>query len=201
MVNSLTSSIRLNNTVLPSVTWTMLEKLDADLEGTGARLVYLDGDLEILAPLSDEHEEPKKRLAQLLETYMRLQQIRFYAKGSTMIGMKDPGARKEPDESYCIGQLQSIPHLALEITVTSGGVNVLAIYERIGVQEVWFWEDGLITIHALRPGGYELIPRSELLPQLDVRSVEFHSRMADQFDAINSFMDELQRISGSKLID
>ncbi|MEM0980615.1 MAG: Uma2 family endonuclease, partial [Cyanobacteria bacterium P01_H01_bin.58] len=166
------------------------------LEGTGARLVFFDGYLEIVAPLSDEHEEPKKCLAHLLETYMRWQQIRFYARGSTTIGMKDLGARKEPDESYCIGQLQPIPNLALEITVTSGGVNVLAIYERIGVQEVWFWEDGLITIHALRSDGYELISHSELLPQLDIRSVEFHTRMADQFDAITSFIDELQRISG-----
>ena len=195
MVNSPIRPQPLTNTVLPNVTWLTLEKLDVELEGTGARLVYLDGFLEIIAPLSDEHEEPKKRLAQLLEAYMRLKHIRFYAKGSTTIGVKELGARKEPDESYCIGPLQPIPNVALEITVTSGGVDVLEIYQRIGVQEVWFWEDGSITIYALRSSGYELIHKSELLPGLDIRSLEFHARMGDQFDAINRFIDELQRPS------
>lgn len=70
-----------SNTVLSNVSWSVLEALDANLVETGARLVYLDGCLEIMVPLSEEHEEPKKRLAQLLEAYMRLKRIRFHAKG------------------------------------------------------------------------------------------------------------------------
>lgn len=178
--------------VLYNVTWDTLEKLDADLEGTGARLTYLDGFLEIMAPLSDAHEEPKKTLSQLLEVYMRLKDIRFYGRGSTTIGMKELGARKEPDESYCLGDRRTIPDLALEITVTSGGINVLEIYRRIGVAEVWFWEDGVISVHCLRSTGYELVRQSELLPELDLRSLEFHTRMADQYDAVNAFIQTLQ---------
>lgn len=178
--------------VLYNVTWDTLEKLDADLEGTGARLTYLDGFLEIMAPLSDAHEEPKNTLGQLLETYMRLKGIRFYGRGSTTIGMKELGARKEPDESYCLGDRRTIPDLALEITVTSGGINVLEIYRRIGVAEVWFWEDGVISVHCLRSTGYELVRQSELLPELDLRSLEFHTRMADQYDAVNAFIQTLQ---------
>ncbi len=178
--------------VLYNVTWDTLEKLDADLEGTGARLTYLDGFLEIMAPLSDAHEDPKKTLAQLLEAYMRLKGIRYYARGSTTIGMKELGARKEPDESYCLGDRRTIPDLALEITVTSGGINVLEIYRRIGVAEVWFWEDGVISIYCLRSTGYELVQQSELLPELDLRSLEFHTRMADQYDAVNAFIQTLQ---------
>jgi len=178
--------------VLYNVTWDTLEKLDADLEGTGARLTYLDGFLEIMAPLSDAHEEPKNTLGQLLETYMRLKGIRFYGRGSTTIGMKELGARKEPDESYCLGDRRTIPDLALEITVTSGGVDALEIYRRIGVAEVWFWEDGVISVHCLRSTGYELVRQSELLPELDLRSLEFHTRMADQYDAVNAFIQTLQ---------
>ena len=192
MVNHLTQPKCSSNTVLSNVTWTMLERLDVDLEGTGARLIYLDGSLEIMAPLSGDRDEPKKRLTQLLEAYLRFKQIRFYAKGSTTIGMKELGARKEPDESYCIGQPRSLPNLALEIITTSGGIDVLEIYRRISVEEVWFWEDGLISVYALHPSGYELIPRSELLPELDIRSLEFHSRISDQFDAINGFIDGLR---------
>jgi Uma2 family endonuclease len=178
--------------VLHNVTWDSLEKLDADLESTGARLIYLDGYLEIMAPLSDAHEEPKKTVGQLLETYMRTKGIRFYARGSTTIGMKELGARKEPDESYCLGDRKAIPDLAIEVTVTSGGIDVLEIYRRIGVAEVWFWEDGVISVYCLRATGYELVRQSELLPELDLRSLEFHSRMADQFDAVNAFMQTLQ---------
>ncbi|NJR22942.1 MAG: Uma2 family endonuclease [Richelia sp. CSU_2_1] len=176
---------------LSNVTWETLEKLDADLAGTGARLTYLDGYLEIMAPLSDAHEEPKNTLGQLLELYMRTKKIRFYGRGSTTIGMKALGGRKEPDESYCLETRKSIPDLAIEITVTSGGIDVLEIYRRVGVREVWFWEDGVISVYCLRPTGYELVSKSELLPELDLRSIEFHSRMADQYDAVNDFMDSL----------
>jgi Uma2 family endonuclease len=90
--------------------------------------------------------------------------------------------------------------LAIEITATSGGIDVLAIYQRIGVQEVWFWEDGVIEVYVLRlpkaqaelSTGYELVRQSELLPNLDLRSLEFHSRMADQYDAVEAFIQTLQ---------
>jgi Uma2 family endonuclease len=173
---------------LSNVTWETLEKLDADLAETGARLTYLDGYLEIMAPLSDAHEEPKKTLGQVLEMYMRTKDIRFYARGSTTIGMKELGARKEPDESYCLGTRKLVPDLAIEVTVTSGGIDTLEIYRRIGVREVWFWEDGVISVYCLRSTGYELVSKSELLPELDLRSIEFYSRMADQYDAVNAFM-------------
>jgi len=177
--------------LLSNVTWETLEKLDADLAGTGARLTYLNGWVEIMAPLSDAHEEPKKTLGQLLEIYMRHKNIRFYARGSTTIGMKELEARKEPDESYCLGQRKSVPDLAVEIVVTSGSINILEIYRRIGVREVWFWEDGVISVYCLRLNGYELVNKSELFPELDLRSLEFYSRMADQYDAVNAFIQTL----------
>ncbi|MBE9028769.1 Uma2 family endonuclease [filamentous cyanobacterium LEGE 11480] len=181
--------------LLQNLSWDALEKLDVDLVGTGARLTYLDGYLEIMSPPSEAHEVPKKTIAQLLEAYMRLKQIRFYGRGSTTIGLKTLGARKEPDESYCIGERKQIPDFALEVTVTSGGIDVLEIYKRVGVSEVWFWEDGVILIYCLREAGYELVNKSELLPNLDIRSLEFHSRMADQYDAINAFIESLNPAS------
>ncbi len=176
---------------LSNVTWETLEKLDGDLADTGARLTYLDGCLEITTPFCEAHEEPKKTLGQLVEVYMRTKDIRFYARGSTTIGMKELGARKEPDESYCLGTRKSVPDLAIEVTVTSGGINTLEIYRRVGVQEVWFWEDSVISVYCLRSTGYELVSKSELLPELDLRSIEFYSRMADQYDAVNAFMRSL----------
>lgn len=174
--------------LLSNVTWETLEKLDADLADTGARLTYLDGCLEIIGSFSEEHEESRNTLDQLLEIYMRTKDIRFYGRGSTTIGMKELGARKEPDESYCLGARKSVPDLAIEITVTSGGIDTLEIYRRVGVREVWFWEDSVISVYCLRSTGYELVSKSELLPELDLRSIEFYSRMADQYDAVNAFV-------------
>lgn len=177
--------------LLSNVTWETLEKLDVDLTGTGARLTYLDGYLEIMSPLSEEHEEPRNTLGQLLEIYLRMKNIRFYGRGSTTIGKKELGARKEPDESYCLGTRKSVPDLAIEVIVTSGGIDVLEIYRRVGVREVWFWQDGVISVYCLRETGYELVSNSEVLPELDLRSLEFYSRMADQYDAVNAFMNFL----------
>jgi Uma2 family endonuclease len=178
--------------VLQNISWEALERLDVEFEHTGARLIFLDGMLEIMAPLSELHEEPKNTLGQILEAYMRLKGTRFYGRGSTTIGLKELGARKEPDESYCLGERKKIPDLALEIIVTSGGIDVLEIYRRIGVQEVWFWEDGMISIYCLRETGYELVTQSELLPELDIRLLEFCSRMADQYDAVTTFIERTQ---------
>jgi Uma2 family endonuclease len=185
-------TVKLGSALLSNVTWETLEKLDDAIAGTGTRLVYLDEWLEIMAPLSEAQGEPKNTMGQLVESYMRVKGIRFYGRGSTTIGMKSLGARKEPDESYCLGERKPIPDLAIEITVTSGGIDVLEIYRRIEVQEVWFWEDGVISVYCLRSTGYELVRQSELLPELDLRSLEFHSRMTDQYDAINAFIETLQ---------
>jgi Uma2 family endonuclease len=195
-----------NRALLSGITWDTLEKLDQDLAGSGARLTYLDGWLEIMAPLSDEHEEPRKTVSLILEAYLRLRKIRFYGRGSTTIGQKALGGRKEPDESYCFGERKAVPDLAIEVTVTSGGIDVLEIYRRIGVQEVWFWEDGRMRLYGLRVEGemgsavgseagsearYEPIDRSELLSEFDIALVERCSRMVDQYDAVNAFIESL----------
>lgn len=177
-----------NAVLVGNLTWDKLETLDAGFVGTGARLTYLDGYLQIMSPLSEAHEEPKKTLSQLLEAYLRVKNIRFYARGSTTLGSQDLGGRKEPDESYCLHEKKSIPDLAIEIVLTSGGIDSLEVYRRVGVPEVWFWEDGAIAVYSLQSTEYRLVKNSELLPDLDLRSLELHSRMADQYDAVNEFV-------------
>ena len=118
--------------LLYDVSWEQLEQLDINLFGTGARLTYLDGILEIMSPLSDEHEDSKKTLAMLVEVYMRIKNIRFYSRGSATLGKRENKTRREPDESYNLGTKKLTPDLILEITVTSGGINKLEIYKTLG---------------------------------------------------------------------
>jgi Uma2 family endonuclease len=89
-------------------------------------------------------------------------------------------AGAEPDESWCIGEEREFPDLVLEIALTSGGVDKLAIYRRFQVPEVWFWRADKLEIFALSGAGqYERVPKSRLLPGLDIplleRCVMIHS--------------------------
>jgi Uma2 family endonuclease len=183
-----------NPIVLHNVTWEQLEQLDAILADTGARLTYIDGILEIMPPPSEAHEEPKSTVSSLVEAFLRETDIRFYIQGSLTQGQKKDGARLEPDECYSLGAKKPTPDLAIEVTVTSGGINKLVIYARLKVPEVWFWEDGTIDIYCLREDGqYAKVDRSELLPNLDIDLLAEHSRMADQYDAIQSFIKILRQ--------
>ena len=86
------------------------------------------------------------------------------------------------------------PDLVIEVVVTSGGVDKLEGYRRMGVKEVWFWEDGVLSFHHLKAdgSGYESCDRSQLLPNLPVatfcRFITYH----DQFDAVDEFLAALQ---------
>ena len=180
-------------TLLHDITWEQLEQLDLILEHTGMRLTYIDGIVEIMAPPSEAHESPKAVVRSIVEGFLRERDIRFYIRASETQGEKKDGIRIEPDESYSIGSKKPTPDLAIEVTVTSGGLNKLAVYARLGIPEVWFWEDGTIEVHCLREDGlYEKSINSELIPDIDIELVAEHSRMADQYDAIQSFIQKIR---------
>ena len=181
-------------TLLHDITWEQLEQLDLILEHTGSRLTYIDGIVEIMAPPSEAHETPKATVSCILEAFFREREVRFYRRGSETQGKKKDGARVEPDECYSIGSKKAIPDLAIEVTVTSGGINKLAIYARLQVPEVWFWEDGTIEVYCLQENYlYEKVLHSELIPDIDIELVAEHSRMADQYDAIKSFTEKIRK--------
>lgn len=183
-----------NPTTLHNITWEQLEQLDTILEHTGSRLTYIDGILEITAPPSEAHETPKATVSGLLGAFLREHEIRYYSRGSETQGKKRDGARIEPDECYSIGSKKTIPDLAIEVTVTSGGINKLAIYARLQIPEVWFWEDGTIEVYCLRENElYEKVLHSELIPDIDIELVAEHSRMSDQYDAIKSFTEKIRK--------
>ena len=62
---------------------------------------------------------------------------------------------------------KEFPDLAIEAIISSGLVDKLEIYQGLEVAEVWQWQKGWFPISHLRQTGYELIPSSELLPNLD----------------------------------
>jgi Uma2 family endonuclease len=183
----LQSSPLLPARLIQDLSWEQVEDLDRSLaDFAGVKLIYLDKLTEIM-PISKEHEDFKVILRRLLEVYLDEMGIRFYGRGGPTLGVKALKARNEPDESYNLETKKPYPDLAIEITVTSGGVNKLEGYRRMGVPEVWFWEDGTLMILVLRDGGYVQVERSELLPQLPIDSFCRYITYYDQHEAVQEF--------------
>jgi Uma2 family endonuclease len=88
-----------------------------------------------------------------------------------------------------LGAKKEFPDLAIEVVLTSGIVNKLEIYQGLGVTEVWQWQEGQFVIRHLRSTGYEQIPSSELLPNLDVQLLASFVNPPEQFDAVMTFRD------------
>jgi Uma2 family endonuclease len=139
-------------------------------ESSGVRISYLDGVLELMTSCRD-HENLKKKWSRLLEFYCLELGIELEGYGSWTL--KDPERERgvEPDECYSIGKAGDVPDVALEVIWTSGGLNKLEIYRLLGVREVWIWKRGQISLYALRGDRYELIEKSEYLPQIDLTLV------------------------------
>ena len=55
------------------------------------------------------------------------------------------------DECYCLGELTEIPDIALEIAITSGGIDKLSVYQGLGVTEVWFLRMEILPFRELVP--------------------------------------------------
>lgn len=154
--------------MLHRVSWRQYEAaLRRRGEGSVPRIAYLRGELELMTP-SYEHEEIKKTIARLVEAYADEQGIDLIGAGSWTLKSRARQVGVEADECYLIGRRKRIPDLAIEVVRTSGGVDKLEIYKRLGVREVWFWRDGAIEIFVLRPTGYRRSTRSRALPGLDV---------------------------------
>jgi Uma2 family endonuclease len=178
------------------VSWQQYEAVLAKLEDDSHyRVTYLDGVLEIVSP-SLRHEKLKKRLATLVEFYLIRKRIKHTPMGSPRVKKQLKKVGAEPDECYCIGEEKSIPDLAIEVIITSGSIDKLETYRRLGVTEVWMWKVNRLTLYRLREEtpseflethGYEQIAASELLPELNVPLLERCVLVSDQIEAIDKF--------------
>ena len=130
-------------------------------DSPGVRLAFYNGEIELFMP-GEAHEFFSEVIGYLIATFLLSRGILFKPTGSKT-QEKEGEASAQADKSYCIDGSKPIPDLSIEVIFTSGSVTKLARYRALGVPEVWFWEDGVLTLHHLRSNGYERIERSELL--------------------------------------
>jgi Uma2 family endonuclease len=155
--------------VFSGMTWKDYLRFWNDAEEYGGfRASYLDGTIELMFP-SYEHESRGRGVGYLIPAYCEHLGTEVFAHGSATLKAKLKAAGKEPDESFCFRTNKQRPDLAIEIALTSGGMETLEIYSRFSIPEVWIWAKGTIEVFVLGKIGYRSSPSSRCLPELDLK--------------------------------
>jgi len=166
------------------------------------RISYLEGEVEIMSP-SETHEAIKSMIGCLVETYCLERDIPFRTLGSWTLAARDRSRGAEPDECWIFGTAAAQrPHLVIEVVWTSGRIDKLDIYRKLGVAEVWYWRRGRLQPYCLRGDRYVPVAASEALPGLDM---DLLARFLDEpttYDAIRAYRQALRQAdddSGAQL--
>jgi Uma2 family endonuclease len=170
--------------LLHDVSWAEFEAILAELGNhRHTRLTYDHGLLELMAPLP-EHEYFKQSLSIAIEDISETLNQNYESYGSTTWRQPVEQAGIEPDncfylqnEAHVRGKLtldlsqDPPPDLALEIDLTSKSLNRFPIYARIGIPEIWCYNQGQLTVYRLQSGAYEPAAQSCVFPSLKVQEL------------------------------
>lgn len=109
-------------------------------------------------------------IARLLYVYANVMNIDLFSCGSATCKSESTMRGLEPDESFCIGQRQTFPDLAIKVIITSSGINKLEVYQGLRVPEVWFYKNEKFELYRITSNysGYDAISQSQFFPNLDL---------------------------------
>jgi Uma2 family endonuclease len=181
--------------ILRGVNWADYQRLlEVRGERSAPRITYLEGCVEIMSP-SREHESIKSVLGRLVEVFCLELDIEFSSFGSWTIEDEDVDRGAEPDECYVFGNVvdPKRPDLAIEVVWTSGGLNKLEVYRKLGVREVWSWRRGRIAPFVLRGESYVELGSSEVLPGIDLVDLGRYLDRPTTSAAIRDYRDALRQ--------
>ncbi|MEG4231955.1 Uma2 family endonuclease [Microcoleus sp. Pol11C3] len=173
--------------LFPGLTWEQFKTLEPMLDIPGVRLSFLDGVLLIQKMPGRKDETAKGRIGALVEIYMMVAGIDFTPTESLTLENESVRVKCEADKSYELGTDRECPDLAIEVVVTSGGIDKLEAYKPLQIPEVWFWENSQLSLYALRQQAYEEIASSQLLPDLDIGLLVRCVNMPSHVEAIKEF--------------
>lgn len=183
---------------LEGITWQQYDALVALFidQFPALRMTYLEGSLELMSN-SPEHERLKKIISRLIEAFAEEADIDLNGYGSTTFRREAAARGLEPDECYTFGMLEDTPDIAVEIVLTSGGIDKLPIYQGLAVQEVWFWENESFSLYGLidPEAGYEKLTNSQLLPALNMSQLASFINRPSQTAAVKAYRKALQSAS------
>jgi Uma2 family endonuclease len=172
--------------------WSQYESMLVIRGGRAAvRMTYLEGTLELMTP-AVEHEKIKKCIARLIEAYAEEHDLDLNGHGAWSLRSERSLCGAEPDECYVLGASKTVPDLVVDVEWTEGGLDKLAVYQRMGIPEAWVWTREGIEIHRLRSGGYVQVGRSELLPKIDLGLLARCIQPDDQTRSVRAFREALR---------
>lgn len=172
---------RADRVVLHNLSWQQFENILANLgDRRSSRIAYYDTELEIMTPLP-EHEYFKTAISIVVEDAAELLEYDYECYGSSTWKREMMQSGVEPDncfyfqnEALVRGKLEfdldkdPPPDLALEVDLTSKSIPRLPLYARLGVPEIWQYENGALAIYQLQQGEYQTSPTSAIFPQLNI---------------------------------
>lgn len=176
------------------VSWADYERVLAMRGDRSApRITYLEGWLEIMMP-GRKHENIKSLIGRLVEVWCMTRQVRFTTLGSWTLKDAQQERGAEPDECYVFGDAdeERRPDLAIEVVWTSGRIDKLDVYRKLGVREVWYWRNGVLQPYALRGDHYVAIEASEVLEGIDLAQLVSFLDRPTTYDAIRDFRHALE---------
>jgi Uma2 family endonuclease len=178
--------------VLHGVPWSQYEALLAFRgQKSSPRISYLDGSMEIMSP-SKHHERVKSYIGRLIEAYALERGIDLSPYGAWTLKEAPKEAGVEPDECYLVGdQNRDTPDFVIEVVWTSGGIDKLEAYRRLGVAEVWFWKNDVLTVYLLEGDQYAPKPSSRHLPGLDLALLMSVMDRPTAIQAVKAFRERL----------
>lgn len=175
---------RADRVVLHNISWQQFENLLNDLGNhRAARIAYDQGTLEIMTPLP-EHEYFKETIGDAIKDIAEALNLDYESYGSTTWRQEAKLAGLEADNCFYFQNEAAIrgkldidltqdppPDLALEIDITSKSLNRFPIYARLGIPEIWCYDDSALQIYYLQDTQYIRVERSQVFPALAVQDL------------------------------
>ena len=192
--------------VVYDVDWSVYETMLQILGDRPApRLTYDGRNIELMSP-SPAHESYKSEFGRLLEALAYDLNIPIRTGGSMTFRRSGVKRGLEPDECYWIQHEKMVrgkrdidlevdppPDLFIEIDISPGALDRMAICGRLGIPEVWRFNGESLFIHVLRPDGtynqqstsicLPFLPVHELIPFLELDAEIDETSRARQFVA------------------
>ena len=182
--------VRPDQVMLLYGSWERYLKLDAEFTGTGVRITYLNGVIEIMS-ISPLHEVIKRTMGRLIEDYCLHQGIYFGTRGGPTHKRKKECAA-EPDDSFVFERGRELPQLVIEVALSSDGLDKLKVWGGWPIEEVWIWKKGRLHFHRWQGTAYAEQAESTLVPGFKKEWAERFAECPETSEMILEFRALLQ---------
>lgn len=166
------------------LSWQHYQLLLAELgDNRATRLAYSNGVLEIRMP-SQIHEIVNRLLSKIIFALAEELGLEIVDLGSTTWNREDLGKGIEPDSCFFIQNAHLVqglnpeippdlsPDLAIEVDIASASDKKLAIYQALGVPELWVYSKGKIRILDLRDTQIREVENSLAFPTVSAEQLQ-----------------------------